>query len=314
MKHRAWRWMGTVALAVVLVSGESLPALAKVTRVKPSGHAGSVRVLLGKKTNLYHKATRAKPATYEITGPTRVRILARSLAPSVGKRKQQVVVELDGAPARGLTLPITVSGKAALRGSGKIGVMRERILEVPAGPHRLRIHPSGPTGAVAVRVLRGVASRAPRWTSYAPHSFARAVRVRSGDREETWYRFTATSPVGVTVHGPLRMKVATRIDFDLNAGTTQSYVLRVMLDGQPKESFSLSSQASHTTTYPELPEITPGMPREISFRVPAGTHRVEFQLEAATAPGGFLRIRVPQSDLQNQRRSATPRVNGKGRT
>jgi hypothetical protein len=314
MRGRGRRWLGTILLAAIFGAGASLPAYAKVTRVKPSSHAGAVRVLLGKKTNLYHKATRAKPAVYEIAGPTRVRILARSLAPSVGSRKQAVHVELDGKPAKGLTLPITVSGKAALRRGGKVGVMRERILDLPSGTHRLCIQPGGAAGAVAVRLYRGVPSKATRWIPYSPQSFARAVRVRSGDREETWYRQTADTPVGMTVHGPLRMRVSTRLDFDLNAGTTQSYVVRVLLDGKPLESFSLKSQASHTTTYPDLPEITPGMPREFSVSVPGGTHRVEFQLEGTTAPAASLRILVPQTDLKKQTRAATPKVNGKGRT
>ena len=301
-------WASLFAAGFLMAA--AAPAAAKVTRIKPTSHAGTVRVRLGKKTSLYHKASATKPVVYEVTGPTRLRILARSLPPDAGKKSQKLSLTIDGKPQKSLTLSRKTSSQAALRGGAKVGTLTTREIEIPAGPHKVFVRAA--TGSVAaLRAYRGAPSRATTWVPFAPEGFARSLRVRSGDAEETWYRFTPQTPATMTIHGPLRLKVSTRVDFDVNAGVTQSYVLRVVVDGKPKESFALKSRASHTVSYPELPEITPGLAREILTSVPAGTHRISFQLEGTTAPGAALRIRAPQSELKKQVKKATPRARGR---
>lgn len=296
----------TTGLLAALLSLAAVPTFAALTRVKPTAHAGTVGVRLGKKTNTYHKATAARPVLLTVQGPTRLRILARSLPPDAGRRTQRVRIELDGKPARGLALKRTASGKAALRGGAAVGLLRTRTLEIPAGPHQVRILPEGPESAVALRVFRGTKTKsAERWVNFAPQTFSRSLRARDGDRESTWYRFAPGSPLGLTVHGPLHLRVTTRLDFDQNAGSTQHYVVRVFLDDKPLESYSLKSQASHVVTYPEMPEVTPGMGRDLAFEVPAGTHRVRLELEGTTAPGAAARVQVLQKDLLRQTKAAS---------
>jgi hypothetical protein len=66
-----------------------------------------------------------------------------------------------------------------------------------------------------------------------------------------------------------------------------------LLDGAAWKSVPSKSRASHTATYPDLPEITPGIGQILDLEIPAGMHDVAFHLEGTTAGGAALRIRVP---------------------
>ena len=74
-------------------------------------------------------------------------------------------------------------------------------------------------------------------------------------------------------------------------------MIQALLDGELWKTFPLESKASHTSTYPEFSEITPGRGRIIELEIPDGTHEVSFTLNGTTASGAALRIRVPKKEL-----------------
>jgi hypothetical protein len=162
----------------------------------------------------------------------------------------------------------------------------------------VRISPTARDVSVALRVLRMQAKPKPtKWIPFAPESFQSAIRLQSRDTEFTYYRFDMREPVAVTIQGPLRLKVLTRLDFGTERGYTQAYVVKVFLDGEPWKNFSLTSSASHTAVYPDLGEITPGVGRDFILAVPAGSHDVKIYLDCTTASAASLRIVVPEREL-----------------
>ena len=68
--------------------------------------------------------------------------------------------------------------------------------------------------------------------------------------------------------------------------------------------FALAALASHTATYPEHPEITPGAERLFNISVPSGPHKVAILLDGTTASGGALRIQVNQKQLNPGKKPA----------
>jgi hypothetical protein len=188
-----------------------------------------------------------------------------------------------------------------------VGALYRVTLEVPVGAHKVRVVPEEASGIAAVRVFKGNASRGgkTKWIAFEPQVFERSLGLRTGDREETWYRFTAEKPAEVTiVHGPLRLKVSTRLDFDQHAGTSQSYVVRALIDGK-SESYALKSRASQVGTYPEMGEIVPGMAQSFVLKVPAGTHRISLRLDGTTAAGATIRLLVPERELKAGNRNGS---------
>jgi hypothetical protein len=275
-----------------------------VKRVLPKAHAGVVKLRVGTKTSSYHRTTQARPAEFAVQGPLRLQVLARNLLAAAEAAPIRLRLEVDGKPVRTMQLKAVVSKKASLAEGGRVGALYRATVEIPAGAHKLRVVPVEASGMAAVRVLSGNAapSRKVKWVAFAPQIYERPLILRTGDQEETWYRFTPDKPAGLTIHGPLRLKISTRLDFDQHAGTSQSYVVRVMMDAK-SEGYSLKSRASQVGTYPDMGEIVPGMSQSFLVKVPAGIHQVTLHLDGTTASGATLRIRVPERELKAGNRS-----------
>ena len=260
-----------VALALVLGGGlsESSMAAKKLSnRIRPAASAGSVKVMIGKKSGTYHKATKAKPVVFAIKGPATIRILSRYLFPSPELTKSTPYafrVEVGTTTLRTETKKAGVSKQARLEGGVKLGTLEKSTIRLPAGTHRVRIVPVDGDASIAVRILKGTGKKvAIRWASFQPDAGVKAVRLHEKDQESTVYRFGPAQPVRVSLRGPLKMRVTTRLDFGLTNGVTQSYVIKAALDGKPWKSFTLKSTASHTASYPDLAQITPGTGRSSS--------------------------------------------------
>ena len=299
MRQRVALLIGVVAL-LVCVSAPDASAASK--RIRPSAHAGSVTIQIGGKSSSYQKATKQKPIEFRMKGPSSVRLLSRYLfAPTSSRGEKvayQLAVEIDEA-----TLPTTiekasVSSQAWLEGGGRVGTLERTIVRIPAGDHKVRVYPLEMGAAVAMRILPGTGKRAKTtWVPFAPETHAGALRLHSGDREYTYYRLNDAEAIRMTIHGPLRMKITTRLDFGAANGYTQAYVIQAFLDGELWKTFPLESRASHTSSYPEFPEVAPGRGRLVELEVPNGTHEVSITLNGTTATGAALRIRVPKREL-----------------
>lgn len=298
------RWVagliGIVALSVCVSAPE---AGAAVKRIRPVSHAGDLKILIGGKSSSYQKATKEEPIEFRIKGPKSVRLLSRYLFDTAPPEDEKVAyrlgVEIDEATLPTVKETAAISRQARLEDGGRVGTLERTVVRIPAGDHKVRVYPLDADAAVALRIFPGTGRKSKiSWIPFAPERHAGSLRLHSGDKEYTYYRVNQEEPVGMTIHGPLRLKVSARLDFGAANGYTQAYVIQALLDGELWRTFPLESRASHTSTYPEFPEITPGRGRIIELEVPDGTHDVSFTLNGTTASGAALRIRVPKRDLR----------------
>lgn len=295
-------WSFLALLAGVLASD---PAQAATKRLKARAHDGTVKVQVAGKSSLYYRASRANPAEFTVSGSLPLRVLARSLVLEPGAPLRHLVIEVDGRAVRTISLKGRTAKDAVIAGNGKPGLLAKASLHLGgSGRHKIRIYPREENHVAAVRVLSGSSSKqALKWVAFAPETYEKAARLQLKDSEVTCYRFSASKPAGMDLHGPIRLKVTSRLDFGISNGYTQSYLVKVLLDGKPWKSFSLKSRASHTASYPDMGELVPGIPQEFQVEVPAGSHQLLFMLDGTTASGAALQIRVPTRDLEPQGRS-----------
>ena len=77
------RWWGVVSLALLVSLASPLAheaaGAAKSSRIRPSAHAGEMKLRVSGKTRTYHRATAAEPLEFRIRGPIAVRVLSRYL-------------------------------------------------------------------------------------------------------------------------------------------------------------------------------------------------------------------------------------------
>lgn len=287
--------------AAIMVLALAVATPAQASRIKPVAHGGELTITVAGKPSGYHRASAAHPVEVVVKGPTSIRVLTRAVVSSgdvAGVITYRLRVETDGVAVQTRSVRAVTSTRAAGPGGLKVGTLEREIVRVPPGQHRIRIAPEGTSDELAVRVLKGTGKKQKTvWVSFAPESYESAVRLHAGDAEETYYRFSTAKPVGAVIRGPLRMKITSRIDFDTVNGTTQAYLLKVLLDGTEWKAFPLKARSSHTAIYPDLPDITPGMGQVVELQVPNGIHEVSFYLNGSTASGAALRLRVPKSTL-----------------
>lgn len=290
-----------VCAALIPVSGRAFAS----GRIDPLSKTDAVRVRVGGKLKTYHRATSNDPVEFRIRGPVQIRVLSRLLFDGDPPRREfryRLRMEIDGTELRTLRQKGSVSKRAFLASGGLVGSLEKSIVRIPHGTHTVRVFPEEEGVEVGLRLFHGDGKPSTvNWISFAPETYEKAVRLHTGDTETVYYRFSAEKPVTLFLRGPLRMKVRTRIDFGQEQGYYQKYVIKTMIDGEHYRNFSLKGRASHTSTYPDLPEITPGVGRDIEIQVPGGRHAVTISLDCTTAGSAALRILIPEKAVKNDR-------------
>jgi hypothetical protein len=298
MKRRTLFSCAALSICCVAFAGTAIAAT-KSSIVKPAPGAISVKIRAGKKTLTYYSATTVSPLEYRVRGPLPIRIFTRCTYASPSDAKTtiyRVAVTVDESPLTSRSLRSLVSKKVKGEAGAPLGAMRKILVRVPVGEHVIRIAPVDPN-PILVRVLAGTGKKAhAKLVPYQPESYVKAVRLLDRDLETTVYRFTPTQPVTLSLHGPVPLRLTTRLDFGTTNGVTQSYLIKVEMDGKPLKAFALKSAASHTATYPDLGEITPGRGRSVDFKVPRGMHHISIALAGTTAEGASARIEIPQRE------------------
>lgn len=291
-----------IAACVLCAGADAWAASSK--RIRPTNDVPAVTIQMGRQRLGYHVARTEKPFEFRIKGPTAIRLLSRVLydgPPPAEPVRYRLRLVIDGVELQTLGETASPAGNARLEGE-PVGALRRRVLHVPAGNHKVLVYPDEKDARVALRVLAGDGRKKKiAWVSYAPDTYGRALRLHGRDSETTYYQFTTDKPVTLSIHGPLRMRVLTRLDFGVAHGYSISYAVKCFLDDGLLRTYSLTSHASHTSTYPDLPTITPGTAESIYLDVPKGLHEVSFVLDGTTAQSASLRVLIPRKAVRNGR-------------
>jgi hypothetical protein len=290
-------------LVAVLAAASVSAAAAAPSRIRPEPGSRSIKLKLGTKESTYHLATRAIPLVFKVEGPTPIRVFTRYFFPpgsSAASASYAVRFVIDGVELRTVSEQAPVSSRATSPDGRMVGALRSDLVMLPSGTHRLRVFPSDATTEIGVRLFRGYGSpKKIAWVPFAPDSYEQAARLHSGESEDVYYRFSVDKPAQFRINGPVPVKLLTRLDFGLERSYQQTYTIKIFLDGRLEKSFSLESRASHTSSYPELGEVTPGLARDSYFEVPRGRHEIQVVLDCTTARSAGLRVLIPKRAVTN---------------
>lgn len=269
------------------------------TRIVPEDHAGALNIDLGDKISLYHRTTASQPFVFKISGPAEVRILSRYMFEGENPEPTvyEIVLSIDDVDFETVTEKAGISREASYEGD-PVGTLERTVVRIPDGSHTVHLRPGRGVGAIALRLFLGDGKKPKlKWIPFAPDVYEKAARLQGRDTEVTYYRLTRDQNVELTFLGPMRIRVMSRIDFGTESGYTQAYVVKVLLDGEEWKSSFLKSTASHISTYPDMPDITPGKGEDFSLKVPSGKHKITLVLDCTTAEAASVRILVAEKDL-----------------
>ena len=290
--------LGLLVATLSIASADPTPK-----RILPQGNPETVQVRIGKKSSTYHVATSTEPLAIQVQGPTSIRILSRRLFdsdPPETPITYRVCLEIDGVTIQTVERTATTSSTARLAGGKSIGSLERATVRIPEGAHRVLLYPLGEGTRVALRLFhRDARAKKVRYVPFAPESYERPIVLHSGDSEVVYYRFTPDVPAKFSVNGPVRMKALTRLDFNHERGYSKTYAIQVSIDGELQQTSRLTSKASSTSIYPDQPDITPGVGKELMIDVPDGRHEISIALVSTTANAASLRLLIPEKAVTN---------------
>jgi hypothetical protein len=128
------------------------------------------------------------------------------------------------------------------------------------------------------------------WKSFKPDKSPARIKLSVMGKELNYYPLEKGQEILVTVEGPTRLKVLTRIEFGEEASGEKSYYLRYQRDGEKKYKFRRIATASPTAVLADSPAIHLGTSRSIYLKVPAGKHTYRFYVGSKAAYRLFLRF------------------------
>lgn len=128
------------------------------------------------------------------------------------------------------------------------------------------------------------------WESFKPNKASSPIKVMVMGKRLNYYPLVKGSEILVTVEGPTRLRVISRIEFGKDVGGEKSYYLRALREDNKKEKFRRVSTASSSAVLADNPAVRLGVSRSAYIKVPAGKHTYRFYVGSKAAYRLYLRF------------------------
>lgn len=150
-------------------------------------------------------------------------------------------------------------------------------------------------GAAALGLLGPSAVRAGRWEAIEQIPGETPITVLVKNKPRIYFRITPMTPLILSLDGPIRLRVVSRVDLPPDSKQPVSYHLKVLdgnqvLDEQTTES-SLSSAVRRVDD-----DRPVGKGRRLVAGIPAGSHRITLTVEGVPAVLVRLHEAAPRTD------------------
>lgn len=148
---------------------------------------------------------------------------------------------------------------------------------------------------VIATALHSLPAPARAWTAIEKIGGEAPVTVLVREKPRVYFRVTPSAPITVTIEGPARVRIVSRVELPQGSNAVTTYRLDATAGGHVIESLD-----TETTAADNVQLATGGPPlgksRRMTFDVPAGSHRISLSLHGA--PAALVRIQhaTPKSD------------------
>jgi len=123
-------------------------------------------------------------------------------------------------------------------------------------------------------------------------------------RERTYYQLGKSKEIEITLEGPGKLKVLSRLNFPPNVTGVQKYTLEIKEGGKVVKSYSTTTEKSGALSRDQ--KFVPGKSRKFTLNVPRGAHSYGFYLKEASLPGVSLKFLYDSYGDSGKLASLTP--------
>jgi hypothetical protein len=112
------------------------------------------------------------------------------------------------------------------------------------------------------------------WSSLAPAKSGAKADILVGSKTLTYYRFDSVAPLVLSVEGPTRLKILTRVRIP-NDREEEAYTVVVTRDAEHPTTYEFTAPVSTDAHYVSFNSYRPGAIRRVYIDVPTGQHGYE---------------------------------------
>lgn len=138
------------------------------------------------------------------------------------------------------------------------------------------------------------------WKSFRPDKSPNSVKAFVMGKRLTYHPLKKGEEILVTIEGPTRLRVLSRVEFGKETAGEKSYYLRYERDDGKKGKFRRSAIASHTAVLADNQAIHLGASRSIYLKVPEGKHTYRFFVGSKAPYRLYLRFYERKASVETK--------------
>jgi len=132
--------------------------------------------------------------------------------------------------------------------------------------------------AVLAIALAWCGAAAATWRSFTPTKYGAKADILVDSKTLTYYRFDSVAPLVLSVEGPTRLKILTRVRIP-NDREEETYAVTVTRDGEHTVKEEFTATVAPQAHYVAFNSFRPGVIRRVYIDVPTGQHGYEILAE-----------------------------------
>jgi hypothetical protein len=249
--------------------------------------------IVTKQTEDYLLLTKNSPLTFSVEGPTYLRVYTRIFwqKDKIGSQIYKLILQENKIDENIITLESEKSDVTRDNRGRSLSKWRSFYIEIPEGLNNYRLtHWSSPDDTILVKL----AYESPKkWNEIQASDYGATIEAIEEERILKYYELRRTDEISLSVIGPARIRVISRLNYDEKMIGDQNYTITVEEDGNI-EKFAHKSYKSQIITYRDRKNIVPSNARSFHMNVNEGKHTLKFALTGTIAESAALRFLVEE--------------------
>ncbi len=271
---------------------------------RPVNIQSKVRMVISGKSRTYYPLPFEKPATINLKGPAKLKIVTRARFKPGEKNNldYSIKYQVDGGKIEETGFTGVERSRYAVYRKGIYGIpgdKEEIIIEVGLGYHTINVFRGEKDINIAARFRYSKMKAKKRsWISLTPDHPNEPVDLVTREEMSHYYRFSEQKPLRFDIIGPTQVRVLTRPEIDYKMKGRIIYRVQVKDGKNLLNNYMLSTVKSEVTGYLKNGKLIPGKAREIVINVPSGRHRYEICPLDKDKHTLLAKLLFPKSDVK----------------
>jgi hypothetical protein len=292
----------TLLIFTLLCIGFStIPARTKF--VKPKNPGNTVKVLVGNKKYTYFPLLSSDSRIVSVEGPGDMTVYLRSVLPKTSKNGASFTIKysVDGGQWKSKTfkdLKPSIKARLVKGKTDDLSNLMKLDLKLGRGYHTVKLmREKGALRTLAKVKFVETKLKKESWIEFSPEDYMEPVNIVVREDITEYYRFSKEKPLKVSIKGPTRLRVFTRVENDESMRGRVNYRVQVLNQKKVVNTYFISSRKSEIAEYETETDLVPGKAREFVIKVPEGRHTYQIIPYDKKNPTLLGRLLFPKSDI-----------------